>query len=101
MRGVLAPLTNVIGRMRPRSPLVSLSSSSDLNLDDEALEDLRPVGERIGHAFQNRPIYMQRSNFTYTRAIPGGGELEYEDVAAEQLQALGLNPEVLVVRKHY
>ena len=101
MRGVLAPLTNVIGRVRPRSPSVSSSSSSDSDLDDEALEDLRPVGERIGHAFQTRPIYIERSNFAYVRAIPGGGELAYEDIAAEQLRALGLNPEVLVGRKHY
>ena len=47
-RGVLAPLTNVLGRKRPRSLLPS-SSDSDVNSDGD--EDIQPVGARVGHRY--------------------------------------------------
>ena len=62
MRGVLAPLTNVLGRKRPRSLLPS-SSDSDVNSDGD--EDIQPVGARIGHRYTPRPVYILRSSFRY------------------------------------
>ena len=59
------------------------------------------VGERIGHAFRNRAMYVRRLNFTYTRSILGVREHVYEDVAAEQFRAVGPNPKVLVLRKRH
>ena len=61
-RGVLAPLTNVLGRKRPRSLLPS-SSDSDVNSDGD--EDIQPVGARVGHRYTPRPIYILRSSFRY------------------------------------
>ena len=62
MRGVLAPLTNVLGRTRPRS-LSPSSSDSDVNSDGD--EDIQPVGARIGHRYTPRPIYILRASFRY------------------------------------
>ena len=69
MRGVLAPLTNVLGRTRPRS-LSPSSSDSDVHSDGD--EDIQPVGARIGHDYNPRPIYILRSSFRYKLELADG-----------------------------
>ena len=100
-RGVLAPLTNVLGRTRPRS-LSPSSSDSDVNSDGD--EDIHPVGARIGHRY-TRPIYILRSSFTYKLELADGTtrtEQEIEnEIDVKQLRASGLRPELLVRRRSY
>jgi len=50
---------------------------------------------------ENWPIYTTCFAFTYTRAILEGGERTYEDIAAEQLNTTGVDPEVLDMRRSY
>ena len=98
MRRALAPLTNVLGRIRSRS---SSPSSSDSELDDDD-DELQPVGDRIGHDVRFRhPSYLERNDFTYVRNMPDGTERTYEDIAVEQIRAAGLNPNELVLRKNF
>ena len=54
MHSVLAPLTNVLGRKRPR-PLSPSSSDSDVNPDGD--EDIQPVGARIGHDYTDQSTF--------------------------------------------
>ena len=98
MRRALAPLTNVLGRVRSRS---SSPSSSNSELDDDD-EELQPVGDRIGHDVRIRhPSYIERNDFTYVRNMPDGTERTYEDIAVEQIRAAGLNPNELVLRRNF
>ncbi len=102
MRGVLAPLTNVLLRTRPR-PLSPSSSDSDVHSDGD--EDLQPVGARIGHRYTPRPIYILRASFRYKLTLAHGTtrtEKEIEnEIDVEQLRASGLRPELLVRRCSY
>ena len=99
MRGVLAPLTNVLGRTRPRS-LSPSSSDSDVNSDGD--EDIQPVGARIGHRYTPRPIYILRVSFRYKLTLADDTtrtEKEIEkEIDVERLRASGLRPELLVRR---
>ena len=102
MRGVLAPLTNVLGRTRPRS-LSPSSSDSDVHSDGD--EDIQPVGARIGHRYTPRPVYILRASFRYKLTLADGTtrtEKEIEnEIDVEQLRASGLRPELLVRRRSY
>ena len=102
MRGVLAPLTNVLGRTRPR-PLSPSSSDSDVHSDGD--EDIQPVGARIGHRYTPRPVYILRASFRYKLTLADGTtrtEKEIEnEIDVEQLRASGLRPELLVRRRSY
>ena len=98
MRGVLAPLTNVLGRKRPRS-LSPSSSDSDVNSDCD--EDLQPVGARIGHDYTPRPIYFERSSFRYKLKLADGTTRTEKEIAVEQLRASGIRPELLVYRRSF
>ena len=99
MRGVLAPLTNVLGRTRRRS-LSPSSSDSDANSDSD--EDIQPVGARIGHDYTPRPICILRSSFRYKLELADGTTRTEEEIEneidVEQLRASGLRPESLVRR---
>ena len=98
MRGVLAPLTDALGRARPRS-LSPSSSDSDVRSDGD--KDLQPVGARIGHRY-TRPIYILRSSFKYKLELADGTTRTEEkienEIDVEQLRASGLRPESLVRR---
>ena len=96
---MLAPLTNVLGRTRPR-PLSPSSSDSDVHSDGD--EDIQPVGARIGHDYTPRPIYILRSSFKYKLELADGTtrtEKEIENkIGVEQLRASGIRPALLVRR---
>ena len=98
MRGVLAPLTNVLGRRRPRS-LSPSSSDSDVHSDGD--EGIQPVGARIGHNYNPRPMYDERVKFNYNLELADGTTRTEQEIAVEQLRASGLRPESLVLRRSY
>ena len=102
MRGVLAPLTDALGRARPRS-LSPSSSDSDVRSDGD--KDLQPVGARIGHRYTPRPFYILRASFRYKPTLADGTtrtEQEIEnEIDVKQLRASGLRPELLVRRCSY
>ena len=80
MHSVLAPLTNVLGRKRPR-PLSPSSSDSDVNSDFD--EDLQLVGARIGHSYTPRPIYVLRSSFRYKLTLADGTTRTEQEIENE------------------
>ena len=98
MRGVLAPLTNVLGRTRRRS-LSPSSSDSDANSDSD--EDIQPVGARIGHDYTPRPICILRSSFRYKLELADGTTRTENEIDVERLRASDLRPESLVYRRSY
>jgi hypothetical protein len=80
MRGVLAPLTNVLGRTRPRS-LSPSSSDSDVHSDGD--EDIQPVGARIGHDYTPRPVYILRASFRYKLTLADGTTRTEQEIENE------------------
>ena len=80
MHSVLAPLTNVLGRKRPR-PLSPSSSDSDVHSDGD--EDIQPVGARIGHDYTPRPIYILRSSFRYKLTLADGTTRTEQEIENE------------------
>lgn len=98
MRGVLAPLTDALGRKRPRS-LSPSSSDSDVHSDGD--EDIQPVGARIGHRYTSRPIYILRASFRYKLTLADGTTRTEKEIAVEQLRASGIRPELLFRRRSY
>jgi hypothetical protein len=96
--GVLAPLTNVLGRTRPRL-LSPPSSDSDVHSDFD--EDLQPVGARIGPDYTPRPIYVLRASFRYKLTLADGTTRTEKEIDVEQLRASGLRPESLIRRCSY
>ena len=97
-RGVFAPLTDALGRTRPR-PLSPSSSDSDVCSDGD--EDIQPVGARIGHDYTPRPIYFERSSFRYKLKLADGTTRTEKEIAVEQLRASGLRAELLVYRRSF
>ena len=79
-RGVLAPLTDALGRTRPRS-LSPSSSDSDVHSDGD--EDIQPVGARIGHDYTPRPIYILRSSFRYKLTLADGTTRTEQEIENE------------------
>ena len=97
-RGVLAPLTDALGRTRPR-PLSPSSSDSDVNSDGD--KDIQPVGAHIGHRYTPRPDLILRSSFKYKLELADGTTRTEKEIDVEQLRASGLRPESLVRRYIY
>ena len=99
---MLAPLTNVLGRTRPR-PLSPSSSDSDVHSDGD--EDIQPVGARIGDRYTPRPVYILLASFRYKLTLADGTtrtEQEIEnEIDVERLRASGLRPESLIRRCSY
>ena len=64
-------------------------------------EDIQPVGARIGHDYNPRPIYILRSSFRYKLELADGTTRTEEEIAVEQLRVSGIRPELLVCRRSY
>ena len=94
-RGVLAPLTDALGRTRPR-PLSPSSSDSDVCSDGD--EDIQPVGARISHRYTPRLICILRASFRYKLTLADGTTRTEQEIDVDQLRASGLRPESLVRR---
>ena len=97
-RGVLAPLTDALGRTRPRS-LSPSSSDSDVNYVGD--EDIQPVGARSGHRYTPRPFYILRASFRYKPTLADGTTRTEQEIDLEEFRASGLRPELLVRRCSY